>query len=82
MFQTDPRGVEAVMADIRIEHTDGFRRTLVGLKLGTVWSHVDSVVRFRRTLVGLKLNYGVDKPRAQTGFRRTLVGLKQDVENV
>jgi len=75
-FQTNPRGVEAIVSMAAVETTVGFRRTLVGLKLDpedAVMSVSDS---FRRTLVGLKPGPALSLSFNQHSFRRTLVGLK------
>ncbi len=75
-FQTNPRGVEALWDMMDQGEYQGFRRTLVGLKLLMVRLGLDYENGFRRTLVGLK-HLEHDHPEKQdAGFRRTLVGLK------
>jgi len=53
-FQTHPCGVEVVLEEIVEGRSEGFRRTLVGLKSSRARRRRRDSKSFRRTLVGLK----------------------------
>ena len=77
LFQTDPRGVEAIHLATVLGRYLRFRRTLVGLKRHLRILLGKEQLGFRRTLVGLKRLAQGSPRQSRERFRRTLVGLKR-----
>jgi len=76
VFQTNPRGVEAARYAIVTSLTDGFRRTLVGLKRAHGDVIVEEARSFRRTLVGLKPPLETPGSRSRYPFQTNPRGIE------
>ncbi len=75
-FQTNPRGVEALAVFPVASITNGFRRTLVGLKLDAATHVLNLALEFQTNPRGVEATQTLPPTCTTSGFRRTLVGLK------
>ncbi len=76
-FQTNPCGIEAVLASSSRSLSERFRRTLVGLKLDRLAVDDLQAIRFQTNPCGIEAPSSSSRRASiASSFRRTLVGLK------